>query len=155
MSATVTPRAWSAANARADRRAMSSQMGWPDGASAACVTVSPSASATTWLVAAVPRNWQPPPGDAQARQPSSAASSRVMTPWAKRAPIDCTLPASSPASGSSVTPPGTRTQGSVRAAASAMSMAGSPLSQVAMPSTPRRVGSDRISRPSTMAASLR
>jgi hypothetical protein len=25
--------------------------------------------ATTWLVAAVPRNWQPPPGEAQARQP--------------------------------------------------------------------------------------
>ena len=48
------------------RRATSSQIGWPDGASAACGTVSPSASATTWAVAAVPRNWQPPPGVAQA-----------------------------------------------------------------------------------------
>ena len=42
-----------------------------------------------------------------------------------------------------------------RAPASAIIIAGSPLSQVAMPSTPRRVGSDRISRPKTVAASLR
>ena len=41
---------------------MSSQIGWPEGASAACGSVSPSASATTCDVAAVPRNWQPPPG---------------------------------------------------------------------------------------------
>ena len=70
---------------------MSSQIGWPDGASAECGSASPSASATTWLVAAVPRNWQPPPGEAQARQPSSAASSSVISPWAKRAPIDLHL----------------------------------------------------------------
>ena len=37
---------------------------------------------TTWDVAAVPKNWQPPPGEAQAWQPSSAASSRVSSPWA-------------------------------------------------------------------------
>ena len=36
--------------------------GCPDGASAAWGTVSPNASATTCAVAAVPRNWQPPPG---------------------------------------------------------------------------------------------
>ena len=42
---------------------MSSQIGWPEGASAECGRDRPSASATTWLVAAVPRNWQPPPGD--------------------------------------------------------------------------------------------
>ena len=42
---------------------------------------------TTCDVAAVPRNWQPPPGEAHARQPSSAASCSVMWPWAKRAPI--------------------------------------------------------------------
>ncbi len=41
---------------------MSSQIGWPEGARAECVTARPSASATTWLVPAVPRNWQPPPG---------------------------------------------------------------------------------------------
>ena len=34
-------------------------------------------------------------------------------------------------------------------------MAGRPLSQVATPITPRRVGSERISRRSTIAASLR
>ena len=61
---------------------MSSQIGWPEGARAACGSVRPSASATTCDVAAVPRNWQPPPGLAQARQPSSAASSSVSSPWA-------------------------------------------------------------------------
>ena len=52
------------------------------GASAAWGIVMPRASATTCEVAAVPRNWQPPPGDAQARQPSSAASIRLISPWA-------------------------------------------------------------------------
>ena len=54
---------------------MSSQTGSPDGASALCGSVSPNASATTCDVAAVPRNWQPPPGVPHARQPMSAASS--------------------------------------------------------------------------------
>ena len=96
---------------RAERRAASSQMGWPEGASAVCGSESPSASPTTCEVAAVPRNWQPPPGVAQARQPTSAAYSSVIWSWAKRAPMVCTLPASSPDSGSSVTPPGTSTVG--------------------------------------------
>ena len=56
------------------RRAISSQMGWPDGASAEWPIDRPSASPTTCEVAAVPRNWQPPPGDPQAHSPSSAAS---------------------------------------------------------------------------------
>ena len=77
---------------------MSSQMGWPEGASAECGSDMPSASPTTCEVAAVPRNWQPPPGEAQARHRPSAASSSVIWPWAKRAPTDCTLPASSPSS---------------------------------------------------------
>ena len=68
--------------ARAERTARSSQIGFPDGASAECSTASPSASATTWLVAAVPKNWQPPPGVAQAWQPRSAASSKLNSPWA-------------------------------------------------------------------------
>jgi hypothetical protein len=34
-------------NARAERRAMSSQMAWPDGARAECVIDNPNASATT------------------------------------------------------------------------------------------------------------
>jgi len=46
---------------------MSSQMGCPDGANAVWPNDMPSASPTTCAVAAVPRNWQPPPGDAQAR----------------------------------------------------------------------------------------
>ena len=71
---------------------------------------------------------------------ASAASSRVIWPWAKRAPTDCTLPASSPSSASRVTPPGTSTQGRSRAPASAIIMAGRPLSQVATPSTPRARG---------------
>ena len=32
--------------------------------------------------------WQPPPGEAHALQPRSAASSSVKRPWEKRAPID-------------------------------------------------------------------
>ena len=134
---------------------MSSQIGCPEGASALCGSESPSASPTTCEVAAVPRNWQPPPGDPQARQPSSAARSSVISPWAKRAPIDCTAPASSPSDGGSVTPPGTSTHGRSRSAASASIIAGRPLSHVATPSTPLRVGSERARRRSTMAASLR
>src|ERR1035438_10362159 len=82
---------------------MSVQMGCPEGASAECGSDMPSASPTTCAVAAVPRNWQPPPGEAQARHIASAASSSVICPWAKRAPTDCTLAVSSPSSGSSVT----------------------------------------------------
>ena len=64
-------------------------------------------------------------------------------------------PASSAVVGSSVTPPGTSTHGRSCVAASAIIIAGSPLSHVATPSTPRRVGSERISRRNTIAASLR
>ena len=134
---------------------MSSHTGCPEGASALCSTDSPSASATTCEVAAVPRNWQPPPGDAQARQPISAASSSEIEPCAKRAPRVWTLPASSPSVAGSVTPPGTITPGRSCAPATAIIIAGRPLSQVATPMTPTRVGSDRIRRPSTIAASLR
>ena len=42
--------------ARADRRAISNQIGWPEGARAECGRDIPRASATTWDVAAVPRN---------------------------------------------------------------------------------------------------
>ena len=75
-------RSASCAKARALRWAMSSQIGWPLGARAEWGSDIPSASPTTWLVAAVPRNWQPPPGLAQARQPNSAAASSVIWPWA-------------------------------------------------------------------------
>ncbi len=68
--------------ARAERAAMSSHTGWPEGASAECGSDMPRASPTTCDVAAVPRNWQPPPGEAQARQPMSAASWSEMRPWA-------------------------------------------------------------------------
>ncbi len=134
---------------------MSSQMGWPEGASAECGKAMPSASATTCGVAAVPRNWQPPPGLAQARQPSSAASCRETSPWTNRDPIDWTLPASSPWAGGNVTPPGTITPGRPCEPARASIIAGRPLSHVATPSTPFRRGSERIRRRKTTAASLR
>ena len=98
-SARVRPSLHCAWTACAVRRATSSQIGCPDGASAACGTVSPKASATTCAVAAVPRNWQPPPGLAHARQPSSAASSSETSPCANRAPSVWTAPASSPLRG--------------------------------------------------------
>ena len=134
---------------------MSSQTGSPEGASALWGSAMPSASATTCAVAAVPRNWQPPPGVPQARQARAAASSSVTRPWAKRAPSVCTAPASSLPSAGSVTPPGTITPGRSEQPASASIVAGRPLSQVAMPRTPARRGSERIWRRITIAASLR
>ena len=151
----VMPRPSRLTSARADRRAMSVQIGCPDGTSALWASESPRASPTTCEVAAVPRNWQPPPGEPHARHPSSAALSRLSSPWAKRAPIDWTVPASSPFVGGSVTPPGTSTHGSSCIEASAIIIAGSPLSHVATPSTPLRFGSERMSRRKTWAASLR
>ena len=67
----------------------------------------------------------------------------------------CTRPASSPDSGRSVTPPGTSTAGFAPDEASAIIIAGKPLSHVAIPMTPLPVGSDLINRRSTVAASLR
>jgi len=55
-SRTAIPRRASVTSARAERRAMSIQIGWPDGASAECGSDSPSASPMTCEVAAVPRN---------------------------------------------------------------------------------------------------
>src|SRR4051812_178 len=95
--------------AEAERRARSSQMGCPEGVRAEWASDIPSASPTTCDVAAVPRNWHPPPGDAHALHPSSAASDKLSFPTANRTPIVCTFPASSPTVGGSVTPPGTRT----------------------------------------------
>ena len=84
----------------------------------------------------MPRNWQPPPGEPHARQPSSAASSSVTAPCANRAPSVCTLPASSAPIAGSITPPGTSTAGRPEQPASAIIIAGRPLSHVATPSTP-------------------
>ena len=50
------PAASSTISARAERTAMSSQTASPEGASAECGSDSPSASPTTWVVAAVPKN---------------------------------------------------------------------------------------------------
>ena len=149
------PVAASRTSASAERRAMSVHTGSPEGASALCGNAIPSASAITCEVAAVPRNWQPPPGEPQARQPIAAACSRSISPCAKRAPMVCTLPASSAPRAGRVTPPGTITPGRSAQPASASIIAGRPLSQVATPSTPRRVGSERISRRIVIAASLR
>ena len=135
---------------------MSSQIGWPEGASAECGSERPSASPTTCDGGRGAEELA-----AAARRAAGAAAQlgrfleRDSSPWAKRAPMVWTLPASSPSVGGSVTPPGTSTQGRSRMAASAIIMAGRPLSQVATPSTPLRVGSERISRRKTIAASLR
>ena len=119
------------------------------------MTARPSASAITCDVPAVPRNWQPPPGVPQAWQPSDAASTRLSSPWAWRAPIDCISAAFSPWVGGRVTPPGTSTDGRSRSPAIAIIIAGKPLSHVATPSTPLVVGTDRANRLKTVAASLR
>jgi len=66
--------------ARAERRPKSSQISWPEGTSAEWGSDMPSASPTTWDVAAVPRNWQPPPGVAHVWQASSEASSSESSP---------------------------------------------------------------------------
>ena len=94
------------------RRAMSSQIGWP-GRGQGRVRQGQARGPRR-----PPGRWPPcrgngsrPPGDAHTRQPSSAASSRLSSPRAKRAPIDWILPVSSPSVGGSVTPPGTSTQG--------------------------------------------
>ena len=107
----------------------------------------PSASPTTCDVAAVPRNWQPPPGLAQARQPSSAASSQrdlaVGEAGADRLDLAGVLAVARRqrhAAGHEHARAGRASP------ARAIIIAGRPLSQVATPSTPLRVGSERISR---------
>ncbi len=142
--------------ARAERRAMSSQIGWPEGASAECGSAMPSASATTCEVAAVPRNWQPPPGEAQARQPSfgrfferDLAVREARADGLDLAGVLALLGQQRHAAGHQ------HAGQIVHAPASAIIIAGRPLSQVATPSTPRRVGSERIRRRKTVAASLR
>ena len=94
-------------------------------------------------LAAVPKKWQPPPGDAQDRHASWRACSNVTSPRAKRAPIDWTFPVSSRPLVGSVTPPGISTQGRSRKLAKAIIIAGNPLSQVATPRTPLAVGTLR------------
>jgi hypothetical protein len=127
----------------------------PEGASALCGSAIPRLRRR-------PAKWRPCPetgirprakrrrGSPVRRLPSSESSPRE-----KRAPMVCTAPASSPSRGGRVTPPGTMTQGRSRDPASAIIMAGSPLSQVATPSTPARRGRERMRRRRTSAASLR
>ena len=155
MSLDLMPRFSAMTRARAERTATSNHAGVPLGDSAAWVMASPRASDTTCDVPAVPRNWQPPPGDAHARHPTSWAYWRVTSPCANRAPMDWIMPASSPVLGARVTPPGTMTTGLSRSPASAIIIAGRPLSQDATPMTPRAVGRDRAWRRNTWAASLR
>ena len=80
MSLDLMPRFSAMTRARADRTATSNHAGVPEGESAPWVMARPRASETTWDVPAVPRNWHPPPGDAQARHPTSWAYSRVTSP---------------------------------------------------------------------------
>ena len=58
-------------NALALRCATFFQAGVPDGHKALWVIASPNDSAITCDVPAVPRKWHPPPGEAQALQPTS------------------------------------------------------------------------------------
>ena len=135
--ASAPPR--SRTSARAERRAMSSQIGSPDGASALCGSVSPNASATTCDVAAVPRNWQPPPGVPHARQPMSRrvvdADQAVREARADRLHLAGVL-------GVDRRQRHAARHDDARAGrampASASIVAGSPLSQVAIPMTPER-----------------
>ena len=132
------------------------QMGCPEGASAECGSAMPSASPTTCEVAAVPRNWQPPPGVAQARQSILRGGLERHLPVGETragglhfAGILALFRQQSDAAGH-------QDAGQRRAMpASAIIMAGRPLSQVATPITPRRVGSERMRRRKTVAASLR
>ncbi len=74
-------------------------------------------------------------GRGWALQPARRASCRDNSPLAKRAPMVCTLPLSSPSFAGSVAPPGTSTVAMLCCAASAIMVAGSPLSQLATPIT--------------------
>ena len=154
-SPSVMPRSCQSTELGALRRAMSSQIGWPEGASAECGRVRPSASPTTCEVAAVPRNWQPPPGEAHARQPSSAASSRVISPMGEASPDRLDLAGVFALGGRQRDAARHQHARQIVHPASAIIIAGSPLSHVATPRTPRRVGSERINRRKTIAASLR
>jgi hypothetical protein len=62
---------------------------------------------------------------------------------------------SSASSANNVTPPGTKIPGKSGEPANAINIAGKPLSHVATPMTPRRVGKERINLRNTIAASLR
>ena len=65
------------------------------------------------------------------------------------------MPASSPCAGARSPRPAPAPTATSGAPASAIIIAGRPLSQVAIPTTPTRCGNERISRRITMAASLR
>ena len=142
--------------ARAARVAISSQTGCPHGASAECGSAMPSASATTCEVAAVPRNWQPPPGRS-ARAAAEFGGFLQREQAARIARADRLHRARVFAIASAAA---SRRRARARPAdraspASAIIIAGRPLSQVATPSTPARRGSERMSRRKTIAASLR
>ena len=116
----------------------------------------PSGAATARAPRRPPATWPPcrETGSrrramAQARQPSSAACSSVNSPCEKRAPIDCTLPASSPSLGGSVTPPGTSTHGKSCMPPGPSSSPAAPCRRSPRPARRRRVGSERISRRKT------
>ena len=100
----------------------------------------PSAAAPGRALRRRPARWRPCRGTGSRRparrrpgSPARPPPSSVSWPCAKRAPMVCTLPASSPSVGGSVTPPGTSTHGRSCIAASAIIIAGRPLSQVATP----------------------
>ena len=102
-----------------------------------CGSDRPSASATTCDVAAVPRNWQPPPGDAQARQPISRRLLERDLPVREARADRLRLARVFAVAGGQGHAAGHEHRGQDRGRpASAIVMAGRPLSQVATPITP-------------------
>ena len=135
----------SVTTARAAWRAAASQIGCPEGASAVCGSDMPSASATTCEVGGRAEE------TGSLRRRSARAATHVGGVFAADVPFGEADADGLHLAGifrivaGSVTPPGTITVGKSCCAASAIIIAGNPLSQVAMPMTPCRKGSDRMS----------
>ena len=138
-------------SARAERRAMSSQIGWPDGDERGVRQRQAERLADDLrrgrraeeLAAAAGAGAGPAAQLGRLSQRELA----VREAGADRLDLAGVLAVER---GEQVTPPGTRTHGRSCIAARAIIIAGRPLSQVATPSTPLRVGSERISRRKTM-----
>ena len=139
-------------SARAERRAASSQIGWPEGASAVCGSARPSASPTTCAVAAVPEKLASPAGRraGPASHFGGIFERDLLLRKARAERLD--LARIFARFRQQRDPAGHEHRRAIfRIAASAIIMAGRPLSQVAIPRTPLPVGSERIRRRRTIA----
>ena len=150
-------RAAGARSARAERRAMSSQIGSPDGASALCGSVMPERLGHHLRRRRRARGTgSRRPACRRRGSPSSAASSSVIRPCAKRAPIVCTLPGVLAADRRQRHAAGHDDAGQVaRSRPAPASSPAAPCRRSRRRSRPARRGSERISRRIVIAASLR